>query len=204
MFDTEPIPPGLDAMPPGPVLAALLSSIDVDRVSGYDRVVVLRAQQRMGSHFQAQMYAAMVAVADHMDLAEFADDPELAWEAASAEIRAALRLTRRAADAQLGSAVELRKRLPLIWTSLATGAIDPARARVIASGTSHLDETTARQVAGLVIDDAPRLTTGELGAGLRLLCIEASVTPQQPRPGSSRRWTGGAWSRRPLRRGPRI
>jgi len=36
----EPIPPGLDVMSPGPALAALLSSVDVDRVSGHDRVMV--------------------------------------------------------------------------------------------------------------------------------------------------------------------
>ncbi|MDP2623550.1 MAG: hypothetical protein Q8Q29_07135, partial [Actinomycetota bacterium] len=60
MFDREfePIPAGLDGMPPGPVLAGFLASIDVDAVSGHDRVVVLRAQQRMASHLQAQVYAA--------------------------------------------------------------------------------------------------------------------------------------------------
>ena len=49
MFDIvhEPVPAGLDQMTPGPTLGALLASIDVDRVSGHDRVVVLRAQQRM-------------------------------------------------------------------------------------------------------------------------------------------------------------
>jgi len=42
-FATEQIPPRLDEMAPGPVLGAFLSSVDIDGLSGYDRVVVLRA-----------------------------------------------------------------------------------------------------------------------------------------------------------------
>ena len=181
MFDSkfEPIPAGLDRMPTGPTLGAILASIDVDAVSGHDRVVVLRAQQRMASHFQAQVYAAMAAVADHMDRAEFTEDADLAWEAAATEIRAALRLTRRAAESELDLAIGVRRRLPSVWNALRDGAIDGRRARVIAHGTSHLDEETARRVVEAVIGDAPRLTTGELAAMVRRLCVE--VDPQSAR-----------------------
>ncbi len=44
------IHPGLDDVPPGPVLAAWLSAIDVERLSGFDRNIVLRAHQRMATH----------------------------------------------------------------------------------------------------------------------------------------------------------
>jgi hypothetical protein len=182
MFDRyqhEPIPVGLDQMAPGPALGGFLASIDVDRVSGHDRVVVLRAQQRMASYFQAQMYAAMASVADHMDHTEFTDDADLAWEAAATEIRAALRLTRRAAESELDLAIGLRRRLPRVWRALAEGSIDGRRARVIAHGTSHLDEAGARRVVDAVIGDAPRLTTGELAARLRRLCVE--VDPDEAR-----------------------
>ena len=62
MFEYEdvgfvPIPAGLDETAPGPELGAVLASIDVATVSGYDQVVVLKAQQRMVSHHQAQAYA---------------------------------------------------------------------------------------------------------------------------------------------------
>jgi len=175
MFDTkyEPIPPGLDEMVPGPTLAAFLSSIEVDRVSPYDRVVMVRAQQRMASHVQAQLYAAIASVADHMEVAEFPDDLDLAWDAAATELRAALRLTRRAAESELEMAVGVRRRLPRLWAALTCGDVDTGRARVVLSGTSHLDEGTARRVVELVIDDAPRLTTGELRARVARLCIEA-------------------------------
>ena len=133
MFATEtsftPIPAGLDGMVPGPVLAAVLSSIDVSAVSGYDRVTVLRAQQKMASHFQAQVYEAMAAVSNHM--LDIDDDPRSAGEAAAAEIGTALRLTRRAADVELTMAIDLQRRLPHTWRLLATGAIDLRRARTI-------------------------------------------------------------------------
>ena len=159
-------------MPPGPALAGLLASVDVDGVSPYDRVVVLRAQVRQASYVQAQVYAAISSLADHME-SEFADDPGLAWEAAATEIRAALRLTRRAAETELEVAVGIRRRLPRLWEALAGGSVDSRRAWVIASGTSHLDEDTARRVVDLVIGDASRLTTGELRARISRLCIEA-------------------------------
>ncbi len=173
MFDTEHegIPAGMDEMSPGPALAAFLSTIDVDRVSGYDRVVVLRAAQRMASHFQAQVYAAMAAVAESMEEIDFGE-PDLAWEAAATEIRAALRLTRRAAEWELCTALEVRQRLPRVWSALAQGDIDPRRARTIANGTAHLEQETARGVVEEVIEEAPRLTTGELGARVRRLGME--------------------------------
>ncbi len=59
---TEQIPPGFDEMTPGPVLGAFLSGVDVDALSGYDRVVVLRAHQRMASHYQARMYTDMARI----------------------------------------------------------------------------------------------------------------------------------------------
>jgi hypothetical protein len=192
MFGKEfaAIPAGLDLMPTGPALGAILASIDVDALSGHDRVVVLRAHQRMASHFQAQVYAAMAAVADHMDRVEFAEDPALAWEAAATEIRAALRLTRRAAESELDLAVTVRRRLPGVWIALRTGAIDGRRARVIAHGTSHLDEETARLVVDTVIDDAPHLTTGELAVRVRRLSL--AVDPHS----AKKRYAGAVDGRR--------
>jgi hypothetical protein len=102
----EPIPTGLDEMTPGPQLGAVLAHIDVGAVSGYDRVVVLTAHQRMASHYQAQVYADMAAIVDAMDDVEDPFDPVDAAEMAAAEIRVALRLTRRAADDELDTALD--------------------------------------------------------------------------------------------------
>jgi len=68
MFATElevaGIPRGLDAMPPGPPLAAILSSIGVDQLAGRDAIIFVRAQRRQISHDQARQYRALSRVGD--------------------------------------------------------------------------------------------------------------------------------------------
>ena len=170
-FATDTIPPGLDEMAPGPVLAAFLSSIDVHAVTGYDRVVVLRAHQRMTSHYQAHTYTDMAAITQAL-----ADDGEsYEEELASAEIRAALNLTRSAADTELSFAMDLRQRLPQVHAMLREGKIDVRRARTIDHATSHLSIATARGVVERIAEAAPNLTTGQLRARIKKLCIEADV-----------------------------
>jgi hypothetical protein len=129
-------PPHLETMEPGPDLAAFLSTLsDVD-LSGYDRIRVLQARQRMVSFFQAQVCESMASISRLMN--ELEADPEIAHEAAVAEIGAALRLTRRAAEADLALAIDLKERLPEVWEALAAGKIDLRRVRVIVDQTSHL------------------------------------------------------------------
>ena len=164
------VPEGFDEMVPGPFLAALLTTIDVSQLSGHDQVIVLRARQRMASHYQANVYADIASISDVLE-AEFAGDLELATMAASAEIRAALCLTRRAADTELDLAITLRRRLPAVWAAFSAGDLDVRRARTIAHGTEHLTQTAAQHVADLILPDAVDLTTGQIAARLRKLCI---------------------------------
>ncbi len=133
MFDTatDVIPTDLDDMPPGPVLAAFLASIDVARVSGFDRILVLRAHKRMASHYEARAYQDMTAVTDAMAELDDGGRLEYAAEYAAAEIRAALHLTRRAADVELAFALDLRERLPRLASMLESGEIDVRRARTV-------------------------------------------------------------------------
>jgi hypothetical protein len=177
--DVQGIPSSLDEMDPGPILAAALSAIDVNRLSGYHQVVVLRAQQRMASHHQAQAYEAMAAVANHMH--QLDDDPRSAEEGAAAEIGAALRLTRRAADVELTFALDLERRLPATWQLLASGAIDLRRAKTIDYATTHLTDPAARRVDDRVAVEAPRLTSGQLRARIAKMCIEADPDEAQRR-----------------------
>ena len=164
------IPAGLDELEPGLFLAAYLSQLEGKDRSGYDRVVVLAAYQRMASHFQALVYKEMAAISDLMNRIEA--DPAVATESAAAEIRVALRLTRRAADSDLGLALDLAQRLPRVLEALAAGEIDLRRARVMVAGTAHLSEETARLIVDQVIERAARMTTGQLHALLRRLCLE--------------------------------
>jgi hypothetical protein len=180
MFDTmmrterdgQALPAGLAVMPPGPELGAVLASIDVTRLSGHDRIVVLQTQQRMVAHFQACSYRTIAAVTK--TVAEELDDDTLQHvaEATSVEIAAALRLTRRAADSEVATALDLQRRLPALWDALLTGRVDLRRVRTVIRGTDHLDPAMARRVVDEVIVEAPRLTTGQLVARLRRRCIE--------------------------------
>lgn len=147
------VPEGLADVPPGPRLAQVLSGIDLARLSGFECVEVLKARYRQLSHDRAQLMAAMVEVGlcgvgpagDELRrmvvLDEFSAD----------EIRAALVLTRRAADAQFGLAYDLVTRLPAVHAALDAGLLDEPRARVLSEWTAELTADQARAVCAELI-----------------------------------------------------
>lgn len=154
---------------PGPELAAFLSVIDPTELSGHDQILVMRAHQRLISHFQAKFYSDVAALSDVMF--EFENDWEWATHATAMELRAALRLTRRMAEVEIDFAHDLVHRLPTVASALEMGAIDVKRARILVNETVHLNEENARRVADEVLDRAGQLTTGELRAKVQKLCI---------------------------------
>ncbi|MEX2133158.1 MAG: DUF222 domain-containing protein, partial [Acidimicrobiia bacterium] len=77
----------------------------------------------------------------------------------------------------LGLAQDFRDRLPAVGEALAKGDIDVRRARTVAYGTAHLSGDDARDVVDRIIDRAPQLTTGQLGALIRELCF--TVDPDE-------------------------
>ena len=173
-FEERSIAAELEDLEPGVVLAALLSSIDFASLSGHDRVVVMAAHQKMASHFPAHVYSSMASVAEAVaeTLTDVAD-PELIEAACSSEIRAALRLTRRAADSELAVARSFRNRLPEVWEALSKGRIDRRRANLIVHRTGHFSAAQAREVARIALEEAPDLTTGQLTAYLNRLSAES-------------------------------
>jgi hypothetical protein len=159
-------------MAPGPELAHLLADIDRDRLSGHDRVELLRASARMVAHFQAVLYADIQSVSEAIEkLWDGEDDSESVFHAASSEVQTALTLTRRSGEAQVDLAAQLRLRIPRVWQALHDGRIDLARARVICEQTSHLSLEVARGVADAALVRAPGQTTGQLRASLHRLVI---------------------------------
>ncbi len=140
----------LATLPTGSVAASMLTDLDTTGVSGRNRVSLLQARIRSHSHFQALIYEDIAAIHDACtDLV----DPELAWEAAASEIRAALRLTRRAADHHLDLALALRDRLPAVLAALKAGEIDQRRATVIVR--CHHPSPRRHRPAGRRPDPAP-------------------------------------------------
>ncbi len=167
------LPVCLDELDPGPALAAILSTIAADHLDGHDRVVVLRAHARMAAHFQAKVYAAMASVTDCMR--DLFGDPVTGIQSAAAEIELALTLTRRAADAELAFALDLERRLPQVWDRFVAGDIDRRRARTIVHGVAHLPVAAARNIADHILVQAPDLTTGQIAARMRRLCLRTDA-----------------------------
>ncbi len=164
------LPGGIERLEPGPMLAAALTTIDISRLSGADLTRLLPLLQKQISGFEAVVLIIISEIADVM-VDEFGDDLAEAYEATALELRALLRITRRAADIQIGLAEELTSRLPAVGEALEQGLIDLPRARVLADQTTHLDQAQARQVVDRIIDRAPELTTGQLRARVRRLCL---------------------------------
>ena len=164
------LPPDLESWAPDLRLAAVLSVIDVDALSGRDRVRYLTAQHRLNSAGQASFLGAVNAISDAYDeMAEDIEDPEAG---ASMEIRAALRWTRRAVDHEMGLAHDVKVRLPRLSSAMTAGLIDRARTLVFVRHTSHLPVGHARLVVDGLIDGAARLTTGQLVERIRRACVD--------------------------------
>ena len=174
VMEWERLPEGFADMAPGLDLARALDTVDCDRLSGFDRVEVMRANARMVAHFQAGLFASI----DSIHTYEI-ENPQgldtlpgsMVDDLTASEVQAALTLTRRSADSHLGLAYDLCQRLPIAWEALRRGDIDLAQARVMIDQTSHLELMVAREIVYKVMPTASRRTTGQLRATLARLCI---------------------------------
>ncbi len=158
------IPEGLAEIAPGPELARVLAGIELSRLSGFDCVQVLKAQYRQANHERARVLAVMAEVGlcgvgpadDELRRRAFPD------EFSADEVRAALVLTRRAAEAQLWLGWDLVTRLPQVHAAMDAGVLDEPRARVFSEWTTQLSSEQARAVCAALLPQALRLTTGQL------------------------------------------
>ncbi|MGH8941888.1 MAG: DUF222 domain-containing protein, partial [Acidimicrobiia bacterium] len=163
---------------PGLLLAVVLSSVDRNRLSGFDRVELLKARSRLISHLQAELYADIHSVSDAVsDLDRF--EHRDGFYITASEVQAALTLTRRAGEMHTDLAFQLRDRLPGVWRALHDGLIDLAKARVLSDQTCHLPEELAGRVCDAALERAPDQTTGQLRARIQRLII--SIDPASAR-----------------------
>ncbi|MEE8405761.1 MAG: DUF222 domain-containing protein [Acidimicrobiia bacterium] len=177
------LPIGFDLIPPGPLLSMALTRVDRSKLNGHDLVRTMVAQERQVSHHQAGSMADAVEISYSApgNAESPAERIEEAAEFTSDEIRAALTMTRRAAESRLSEASDLVERLPRVWEMLDQGLIDWPRARVIIHGTEHLPESNARTIVDEIAGRAPRLTTGQLRAWIRKLCIQTDPEESKKR-----------------------
>jgi hypothetical protein len=136
-------------------------------------VEVLKEQYRQANHERARVLAAMVEVgvcgpvcADE-ELTRMAVPDEFSAD----EIRAALVLTRRAAESQFWLAHDLVTRLPQVHAAMHGGMLDEPRARVFSEWTTGLSPQQARAVCAALVPGAPTLTTGQLVEQIKKLAI---------------------------------
>jgi hypothetical protein len=175
--DEMGLPSDLDRIEPGPFLAVILSGIDREQLTGHDRVSLLQARTRLISHLQAELLADVRSVSRSVSelVSERSDDPFIRAESGfydtATEISAALTLTRRASELQVGMAFALCDRLPAVLKALSEGDIDLPRARVLADQTVHLPQELARRVCDQALERASSQTTGQLRARMQRLII---------------------------------
>lgn len=170
----SPLPTDLEEIPAGIELALAVAAIAPTRLSGYDLVRLLKAQERLSAHYQAEGMVSMVDIS-HIHPTEYGPmSMEAEWEFASDEIRAALTLTRYGADSRLDLATALVEELPQVLGLLSQGKIDFHRARVVVQGTSHLDPNERQELVDSILSQIPDLTSGELKALLRKLAVETN------------------------------
>lgn len=174
------LPPGLAEMAPGPELGSVLDSIDRDELNGYELIEVLKSEARQISYWQSRFYGDLVEMAHTPwgDASSEAERISIPDELALHELRPALMLTRRAAGMHFDIAFSLA-RLPQVLQALREGRIDLPRAKVLCHETEHLTVPEAHDVVNQILERAQKLTTGQLGARLRRLCLE--IEPETAR-----------------------
>jgi Domain of unknown function (DUF222) len=183
--DDEGLPTDLEQIPPGLLLAVILSSVNRHRLDGFDQVSLLKARARQIAHDQAELMADIQAVSEAVT--DLVSDPEpdlqVIFDTTATEVSAALCLTRRASELQVDLASSLCVRLPHVWQALSEGVIDLARARVMADQTSHLPRDLARQVCESALERASSQTTGQLRGWIQRLIISVDPASAQDRYG---------------------
>ncbi|HWR46793.1 MAG TPA: DUF222 domain-containing protein [Pseudonocardiaceae bacterium] len=167
------VPEGLAGISPGPELARILAGLELSRLSGFDCVEVLKAQYRQANHERARVMAAMVevGVCGPVPAGEELTRMAVPDEFSADEIRAALVLTRRAAESQFWLAHDLVTRLPQVHAAMHAGVLDEPRARVFSEWTTELSAQQARAVCAALLPRAPELTTGQLIEQIKKLAI---------------------------------
>ncbi len=162
------MPAGLDVLPPGPELAAVLATVDRSRVGACDLHDLLQARVRLLAHVQAQLLADVWEAARSVgqpaesltrsdELTEFSGD-EIAWT---------LHWSRSYAFGQALLGRVLLGKLPMVFEAMLAGRIDAAKANAFADALSGLDDQTARAVAGRLVDKAGESTLTQLRERLR-------------------------------------
>lgn len=161
-------------MPAGPELCACLAPVELGAVPDEHLFELLGAQSRQLAYQQSQLWAVMAEIA-HRDptpnlpsAARWTADE--IFDSAVDEVRAELRLTRRAARRELEHACGVAA-LPRVAQALAEGQIDRTRATVLADGCLDLSEPQAAALLDNVMPGAGTVTATRLAEKVRTIAV---------------------------------
>jgi hypothetical protein len=172
--DRHLLPAGFEQLPIH-VLAVLVAHVDRSRLNGHDAVRLMQVEARLESSFAAGKLASMAEVA-HSPVGDAESPVERSpneIEYAACEIAAALTLTRQMSQRLLEEALTLTGPLSRVWARFRAGDIDSVRVRRFIGVLGHLSSEVIDQVLDRCLDIASELTSGQLGARLNRLALEA-------------------------------
>jgi hypothetical protein len=165
---------GLAQVPTGPELCALLPPVRLEAVPEERLLELLSAQWRQLSYQQAQVWAVLAEIASRDPMPNLPGGagwtPEQIFDSAVDEVRAELRLTRRAARRELEHADAVTA-LPQVAQALAAGVIDRARAIVLADGCLDLTEAQQAKLLDELLPEAAAVTATGLAERVRRVAI---------------------------------
>ncbi|HWG62359.1 MAG TPA: DUF222 domain-containing protein, partial [Streptosporangiaceae bacterium] len=167
---------GHTRLAPGPNLAGSLAGTRPARLDDAALVTSVTGWRKLTSWAQARELEAVAELARRRGVLanhEAGSPAEVDAEFTPDEIAAALTLTQASASFWMDLAITLAGRLPSTLAALRAGRIDLARARLIETYTSVLDDTLATQVEKRVLAKAEGQTTGQLRAALNSAVLAA-------------------------------
>ncbi|SOD71314.1 uncharacterized protein DUF222 [Jatrophihabitans sp. GAS493] len=150
---------------PGPETSALLGALDPERLTHAGRVDLLVAVRRQHAWFAATEAGLLASISDHVE--ELAPDPELASEAAQADVSCALQIPSTTASFALLRATTLVQRIPTTFGLLAAGRTTQRHAMTLVGAVTNIAEAdivaqVEEAVLGKVEHQTPAQFTGTL------------------------------------------
>jgi hypothetical protein len=163
----------LDALAPGPALAAMLASIDRSLLGASDLPVLLAARYRQLAYEHAQLYLDVVAVscADGLD-SRLLERSELPQARVVGQISTALTLSKSAADQLLFIASQLATRMPQVAAALAAGRLDAHKVWIFVDYLASLTDEKVTIICDRLVPPAVDWTSTQLRARLRRALLE--------------------------------
>jgi len=152
-----PLPEGLDEMPPGPELGALLAKVDRAGCNGYQLVELLKARHRQIAWLQAESLSDVYAMAYTYHGGPFTPPVRHRQrdEHLDEEVAFALSWTAYAAEQRTGLAYLSIVRQPAVHAALAAGQIDLPKVKVLLEEVEQLSQEQAATIIAQVLPDAP-------------------------------------------------